>query len=298
MVSDQAGMDKFRRDPQLETAHIPKLGNAIEGEKCADVAFTGLNTVTYTDNPTKTWYSGQGTKGIWAKVINQAIGDNDMVIEPAYTDQDDGTTTYTTPGTVIEDCEDSWDGGGFTTAGDAGVAAVDNKVRGTNAVQLDIDGTSSPDEFIFEQIASADLSEDTYISFWLTTDVTLAAGNFAIGISTATDYASAITEVDVPAQAAATTKNHVVAIAGVAAVQSVGLTMKVDPGDGALSLDDVRMLTATEYTTYMMNRVAGGTVENTVQKMAVEDGDSIKNLLDSTVFVGGKSGDDIELRLH
>jgi len=267
----------------------------LAGEAIGSYAVSGLSAGAYSDDVAITFYGNPAPAPVW-KVINQAWGVNDALLIPQYIDQDDNTNTWSVPGTVLEDCEDDWVGTGFTTAGDAGVAGVTNAVVGTNAVNLDIDGTSSATEFIFEATGTLDLSTATYLSLWLTTNVALTAGDFAIGISTSTTYATGITEVNIPAQAAGTTKNHIIAITGIAAVESVGLTMKVDPGNGAIQIDDVRWMTTAERDLYTKNLIVAGTAQNTFQSGGIDAADkSLKNVLDISNY-GGASGDDIEIR--
>ncbi len=295
MASDQRIADRLNTHILMNKGQIPAITDQVQGEKTGDLALSGLNTNSYTNVPGKTWFSNPALKMV-AKVINADMQGDDALLIKTYVDGDGSSQTWVVPGTVIEDCEDDWDGTNWTVTGQDGDAGVTNKIVGTNAIELDIDGSTNVDDFIFEATGTLDLSGDSFISLWITSTVDTDDGDFAVGISTNSGYSTGITEVDVPGQAANTTVNHILAITGVAAVESVGLTMKVDPGDGTLYIDDVRMFTTAEKAEYASNLIDGEATQGTIQVLSVNSGDAISDVT-SVATRGGAGGDDIEIRL-
>ncbi len=297
MPSDQLLSKRYNRDTQLQrgiaSQLTPKSGGVLVGEAFGSIAVTGLSTATYTDDVKVTFLGNPNTHPT-AAVVNQALGIADVLVIPTYTDQGDVTAAWTIPGTVIENCEDSWDGSSWQATGVSGVASTTNAIVGTNAVQFQIDGTSAATDFGFEATGTLDLSTMTYIAFWLTTDVALDAGDVSVGISTVNTFATDRTLAVLPAQAVGTTL-HILALAGNAAVESVGLVLNVDPGDGNLYIDDVRSLTDTEQADTVANRIPALTAQDVAEPMNLNTGDRMANLTDVAVR-GGTNGDDLEIR--
>lgn len=267
-----------------------------EGEVTLGTAtLSALNTGTYTKDVSKSIYGSPQMAR--AKVINQVIGAHDLLIRATYIDASLNTSeTGVIPGTVIEDCEDAWDETNWGAA--AGDAGTTNSTEGTNAVHLTIDAASAATDYAFEVITGGaqDLSADGFIGFWLTSTVALSSGDLQIGIDDSATFASPIL-MDIPALSANETKYFIIAYGAGArtAIQTVGINIAVDPGDGEIYIDGVRSLTTAEKTIIDDSLIVGGAAVASKKDLLLGAGDTRVVNVTALVFHGGGSGDDLDI---
>ena len=149
----------------------------------------GLNSMTGIGMGIKQFIDGTGTKHL------VAITTTDFYVYDPNTDRWNSHN----PSLVVEDCEDAWD---VDAAASAAAVASPSKV-GTNSVNVKIQAdVADGDKLAYENIAEADYTNYSQLTFWIRSDTALTAGSVEIVLCTdadgvkANDYEEFVTNVD------------------------------------------------------------------------------------------------------